>query len=375
MYEARLSEFRQLLIDHNLDAALVTAVPNIFYLTGYSGFSLEEREAYLLISANSTQPQGSKTPGVGAYILTDGRYVTAVKEAVKHFTLVEIGSRYSMKKAFEKLVTQHAIKKLGIEENNLFVYEYKTFLPFVKETMHVPAAQLRIKKNLSEIDTIAQTCKIGDEAFSAVLKIIKPGMSEKEVAFHVENNMREHDAEPSFRTIVGFDENAAVPHHMTGEKKLGTNGLVLIDSGAKVNNYCSDMTRTVFVGIASADQKKMYQTVLTAQQKAVLYIQEALKKQEPVSAGRADSVAREYILSQGYPTIPHSLGHGIGLEVHEAPTLSPVSQHQLEEGMVFSIEPGIYLPGNAGVRIEDLYVIQNNSLRQLTQSPKNLIEL
>ncbi len=372
MYESRLSEFRQLLTDHNLDAALVTAVPNIFYVTGYSGFSLEEREAFLLII---NQPQGSKTPGVGAYILTDGRYVTAVKEAVKHFTLVEIGSRYSMKKAFEKLVTQHAIEKLGIEENNLFVYEYKTFLPFVKETMHVPASQLRIKKTHDEINAIEQACTIGDKAFSAALGQIAPGMSERELAFHVENSMRKHDAEPSFRTIVGFDEDAAIPHHMTGEKKLGESGLILIDSGAKVNNYCSDMTRTVFLGKASASQKKMYQTVLAAQEKAVLYIQQTLEKDEPVSALTADSVARDYILSQGYPSIPHSLGHGIGLEVHEAPTLSPVSQHQLEEGMVFSIEPGIYLPGNAGVRIEDLYVIQNNALRQLTQSPKNLIEL
>ncbi len=373
MFQSRLDTLRQLLIDHSLDAALITSVPTITFLTGYAGFSIEEREAFLFITAN--QPLGSKTPGV-SYVLTDGRYITAIKNEVTHFKTVEIGSRYQFKKAFETLVTRHGTQKLGIEENNLLVHEYKTILPFVKETMHIRVNQLRIKKTAEEISLIAKACQIGDQALAEVLPRIKPGITEKQLALWLENAIRELGAEPSFKTIVAFNHNAAIPHHQTGQQKLGTTGLVLIDSGVKLHHYCSDMTRTVFLGKANPEQKKMYEVVLEAQKRAAEYLDTTLQStEEIIIAADVDKVAREYITSQGYPSIPHSLGHGIGLEVHEVPMLSPVSQNKLDNGMVFSIEPGIYLPGIAGVRIEDLFVIENNKLRQLTHSPKTLLEL
>lgn len=368
MFERRLRELRRIITELKLDACLVTSVPNILYLTGYSGFSVEEREAFLLITADAQ------------FLLTDGRYTTAVREQVPHFSLVEIGSRYSFKKAFETLVEEHRIKKLGIEENNLWVYEYKTILPFVKETMHVPAGQLRIKKTAEEIAAIEHACRVGDVAVQTALQHIKPDISEKHLASIIEDGMRKQDAEPSFRTIIGFGAHAAVPHHMTGDMKLGKRGLILIDSGAKITDYCSDMTRTVFLGKATAEEKKIYETVHEAQQIAAetLTAQLALLKAgsiDRIPAADIDKSAREYIISKGYPTIPHSLGHGIGLEVHELPSLSPVSTHNLENGMIFSIEPGIYIPGEAGVRIEDLYVIENYTLRRLTQTQNTLIEL
>ena len=143
-------------------------------------------------------------------------------------------------------------------------------------------------------------------------------------------------------------------------------------SGIKYENYCSDMTRTIFIGQPTDEQKKIYQTVLTSQELAIeQFNNETMKQKEikQIHANEIDKVASDFITSRGFPSIPHSLGHGIGLEVHEAPHLSPKSKEILTNGMVFSIEPGIYLPDNMGVRIEDLFTIQNNELTQLTKSP------
>lgn len=157
----------------------------------------------------------------------------------------------------------------------------------------------------------------------------------------------------------------------------------MLDFGAKINGYCSDMTRTVFFGKPDGRQKKMYDTVLQAQEEAVdfiakqqaLLINFAVKNGKQIKAKDVDKVARAYIISKGFPTISHSLGHGVGLKVHEHPSLSPKSKDFLTEGMVFSIEPGIYIPNFGGVRIEDLFVLEKNGLRQITTSPKNIIQL
>ncbi|MBI2334310.1 M24 family metallopeptidase, partial [Candidatus Daviesbacteria bacterium] len=169
-----------------------------------------------------------------------------------------------------------------------------------------------------------------------------------------------------------FGKNSSIPHHQTGDKRLTINDkLILLDFGVKLNGYCSDMTRTIFFGKPSEKQRKIYETVLEAQKIAIRFINSGKK----IKAKDVDKVAREYIKSMGFPDIPHSLGHGVGLEVHEHPYLSSKSKEELKEGMVFSIEPGIYIPDFGGVRIEDLFVLENRNLRQLTTSHKNLIEL
>ena len=150
---------------------------------------------------------------------------------------------------------------------------------------------------------------------------------------------------------------------------------ILLDFGIKKDFYCSDMTRTVSFGHTSSEKKKVYQTVLDSQQKAIEYITHKLSKKETIMCSSVDQISREYIIQKGYPSMPHSLGHGIGIAVHEAPRLTPVSLEQLQNGNVFSIEPGIYLPGKFGVRIEDLFSISNNTLTQLTHSDNSLIEL
>jgi Xaa-Pro aminopeptidase len=235
--------------------------------------------------------------------------------------------------------------------------------------------QLRLIKSSAEIDAIKNACELGDKAFDHILKIIKKNLTEKQLVFEIEMFIKRHEADISFPTIVAFGPNASHPHHVPTDLKLKPNNFVLMDFGVKMDNYCSDMTRTIYFGKADSEQKKLYSAVLESQKIAAAQIEKLLQKEKLIKGAAIDKISRDYIISKGYPTIPHSLGHGIGLEVHEIPSLSPVTDFELKNGMVFSIEPGIYLPDNMGVRIEDLYAIQNNKLIHLTHSPKELIEI
>ncbi len=363
MFKSRVQKFRQKLLAEKLDAALISDVASIIYLTGFTNFSKDEREAYLFIGKSF------------GYIITDGRYTEAVKKQVPHLTLFERGHEKSTEDLFKK--HQKEINQLGIEEDNLTVAEFKVIKKHFKKIKHFDVKHLRSIKFKEEIRKIEKACQIGDLAFKFILKKIKVGVSEKEIAGKLEVFIKNQGAEISFPAIVAFGKNSSVPHHQTGEAKLESKKgqFVLLDFGARFENYCSDMTRTIFFGKPSDRQKKMYQTVLEAQQKAIDFINSTLKSGKEVKASQPDKAARDYIISKGYPTIPHSLGHGIGLEVHEHPSISPKSRETLKEGMVFSIEPGIYLEDFGGVRIEDLFVLENKNLKQITHSPKKMISV
>ena len=364
MINDHLAELKKLLKQENLDAALISSLPNIIHLTGFSHFTDIEREAYLVITQKKH------------YIFTDARYAHAVKTNLKNFELLEISLHQPFIKLLEKIIAEENITQMGIEEDNITVAEHKKIETVIKKSKHFDLKQIRIIKHDEEITKIKNACEIGDKAFSYIFKQIKLEMTEKEIAFLLETFIKKQGAQTSFDTIVAFGPNAAVPHHKTGDKKLKKNDLILLDFGVKYENYCSDMTRTVFFGKANVEQKKVYEIVLAAQKLAIEQFSNlAIKQSKTVNAADIDKVARSYIISQGFPSIPHSLGHGIGLQVHEVPSLSPNSKSVLSEGMVFSIEPGIYLPDNLGVRIEDLFAIQNNKLIQLTKSPSSLIEL
>lgn len=350
----KIIQIRQLLAKEKLDAMLISSVSNIVYFTGFANFSKDEREAYLIITLNEQ------------YIITDGRYAEAVKKEMPYFQLFERSANNSTQKLFKKISKK--IQVLGVEEDELTVAEHKLFKKHFKKTKHIDIKKQRAIKTEEEINKIEQAAKLGDRAFKYILKKIKPEISEKQLAFELEFFIRKNGGELSFPAIVAFGENSAMPHHQTGERKLTTGDVVLLDFGVKFNDYCSDMTRTVFLRKPSEKQRKIYQTVLTAQLKAVNFINTKIKSQQKILAAEADKAARDYIISQGYPVIPHSLGHGIGLEVHEQPRLSPKSKDYLEEGMVFSIEPGIYLPDWGGVRIEDLYAYKKGKLEQITNS-------
>lgn len=348
MFEKRLKEIKQKLLKEKLDGVLISSVSNIAYISGYSNFSKEEREAYIFIGKDF------------AYIVTDGRYTEAVKREVSHLTLFERGGG----KSTEELLKKHEVKNLGIEEDNLTVSEHKTIKKHFKNLKDFSLN--RSIKTSDEIKKIEAACQLGDQAFEYAIGKLKKGITEKQLAFEIEMFIKKNGAELSFPTIVAFGKNSSVPHHQTGETKLDYDQFVLIDMGVKLEDYCSDMTRTVFFGKPSDEQKKIYETVLKAQQKAAEFVKDGIK------AEKIDKVARDYILSKDYSSIPHSLGHGVGLDVHENPHLSPNSKDILKEGMVFSIEPGIYIEGFGGVRIEDLFVLEKNGLRQLTHSNSNL---
>lgn len=361
----RLSKFKNLLAENNLDAALISSVPDIIYLTGFSHFSTEEREAFLLITRSKN------------FIITDGRYAHAVIKHIKNFNLLEASGRKSREDVLNEILKSENILTLGIDIGNLSVSEHNKIL--VKKIKHISLSSLRKIKESDEIEKIKKACQLGDLAFDYILNQIKSGMTEKQIAFVLELFIRRQNADLSFAPIIAFEENSAIPHHKTGNRVLNNNEIILLDFGVKFENYCSDMTRTIFFGKANEFQKKTYQTVLESQQKAIETLNFALSTlnldDRSIKTSDLDSAARTYLTSNGFPTIPHSLGHGIGLQVHEKPTLSPNSQDHLRNGMVFSIEPGIYLPDQFGIRIEDLFAIQNNQLIQLTRSSKNFIEI
>lgn len=348
MFQGRIQQLKKLLAQEKLDAVLISAVSNIEYLTGYSNFSKDEREAYIFLGKNF------------GYIITDGRYSKAIQVQVPHLSLFERGYQKNTEQLFRK--HKKEIETLGIEEDNLTVVEQKILKKHFKKLKHFDVKKLRSIKSPEEIDKIEKACQVGDLAFRFILKKIKVGVTEKKIADELEAFVRSNGATVSFPSIVAFGKNSAIPHHQTGDTKLGEGQIVLLDFGAKLDGYCSDMTRTVFFGRVTPKHKKIYSIVLEAQRKAV----KSVKKQ--IKAKEVDQVAREYIKSAGFADIPHSLGHGIGLEVHEHPSLSPKSKDILKEGMVFSIEPGIYIEGFGGVRIEDLFVLERNGLRKLTNA-------
>jgi len=378
--EHRIKKIQQVLRDKKLDAALISSPVNIVYFSNFSGFSSVERDGYILLTKRT------------GYILTNALYKDAVKKQVRHLKLLEYSSATPLHKHLTALIKKNNLQRIGFEADNLTVSEWKYLKKSLPKLVPIDISNIRIEKTPDEIRNIEQAAKIADRALKTVQPMIKPGISEKQAVFMLENEIRKENSDIAFPTIVAFGKNAAVPHHKSNDTLLKKNDLILVDFGATSNEYRSDMTRTFFIGKATDEHRKAYQAVLTAQQKAVDYIESQftyssnersesrsnssrLRSNSKIKASQVDQVARDSLISQGYPSIPHSLGHGIGLEVHEAPHVSPNSSEELTDGMVFSLEPGIYLPDKLGIRIEDLYVIENGKLKRLTHSPSLLQQI
>lgn len=361
MFDERIKKLKELLDENKIDGLFISAVPSITYLTGFSNFSKEEREAYLLITKQDQ------------FIITDGRYKEAIKKEVKHFKLTEVSSRQNLETIIKK--SKKKLKSLGIEEIDLTVSEYRILKKYFKTLKNIHIKSARSIKSKEEIIKLKDASKLGDMAFEFILKKIKPGISEKQIAFELEFFIRSQGADISFDPIIAFDKNSSVPHHQTGETVLSQRSgqFILLDFGIKYKNYCSDMTRTIFFGRPDNKKKNIYKTVFDSQAKAVDFINNCIKQKRLLKVTDVDKLARDYIKVRNFPDIPHSLGHGVGLEVHEPPYLSSKSKEVLKEGMVFSIEPGIYIENYGGVRIEDLYVYEDGQIRQITNSLKNLI--
>lgn len=361
-----LQKLRIFLEEEKLDAIFVSSLPNIIYLTNFSDFTAFERDGFVLITKKNQ------------YIFTHGIYKEAVETQVKNFTLIDIKRENPINKSVKNIIEKENIQSLGFESFDLKVDEYERLTKEIDKKILKPThliSKLRIQKSTDEIKAIKKACLLGDKAFKFIIKKLKPGISEIELAAEFEYFVKSQGATLSFDSIVAFGPHASKPHHVPTSTKLKSNQFVLFDCGIKLNNYCSDMTRTVFFGKANNRQKQAYKTVLTAQQKAIKQFSILAMKQSEIHAKELDRIAREYLTSQNFPDMPHSLGHGIGLEVHEVPRLTPLSNEKLESGNVFSIEPGIYIPGKFGIRIEDLFAIENGKLIQLTNASNKFVQV
>ncbi len=355
MFEQRLKNLQKSLAENKIDALIVSSAVNIAYLTGYSNFSKDEREAYLFITESN------------AILFTDGRYIEAVRD------ILPKGINVFLHTELYKRIKSSKLKRIGVEQNftvaELKRFKKETGLHFVLIESFVE--QMRTVKDESEIKNIRAACRLTDKTFKMIRPLIQNGVAEREIAWIIEKFIKEAGGELAFDTIVAFGANAAIPHHMSSNKKLlKSDQFVLLDFGVKVNGYCSDMTRTLLTKNASDRAKKIYETVLAAQQKAIDYLGSGSDPEAKTVAKNAN----DYIVAQGFEKIPHGLGHGIGIAVHERPTLSPKSKDKLVRNNVFTIEPGIYVPGFGGVRIEDDFIL-SDKLEQLTKSQKELIEI
>jgi Xaa-Pro aminopeptidase len=333
---------------------LISSPANIEYLTAFFGFSHTERECFLLISRDKN------------YLITDGRYSEAVAKVAKDFEVIDTGATRFISQKSE--ITKN-IKRIGIESYDIKVNEYRSLGKIVQKIVDIDLSQLRIIKQEGEIANVKEACRISDKAFEFILGKLKNGVTELEISDLIKTYYKKNGAEISFPPIVAFGPNSSVPHHVSGNTRLRQNSIVLLDFGGKAHGYCSDMTRTVFFGKADREFKKMHSAVLQAQKLAISKIKSG------VSASNVDRAARNYLTKMGYGNIPHSVGHGIGLEVHEAPHISKNSKEKFKENMVFSVEPGAYLPGIGGVRIEDLVLIKNGKPQLISFSRRNIIEV
>ncbi|MDO4344575.1 MAG: aminopeptidase P family protein [Eubacteriales bacterium] len=347
-----------LMKEKGLDAIVVSDGANMRYLSGFRGAT-----GYLYISEKRR------------VLMTDARYTTAAREEAPDFEVQDPGNARNYGELLNGLMEEDQAKNVGFEEKYMLYGTYQKLSKACNGRLNTELGdsldRLRSIKTEQEIAYMEKAEAIGDQAFSHILTVLKPGMTELEVAAELEYFMKMHGAEKlSFETIVASGPNSALPHAMPSTRKIEKGDFVTMDFGCVYNGYCSDMTRTVVMGKASDKQKEIYGIVLEAQQEGLDCATADLRGCD------VDRYAREVIARAGYwKYFGHGLGHSVGLYIHEDPRLSPTCEETLRPYMVETVEPGIYLPGFGGVRIEDMVMITEGYCVNLTHSPKELIEL
>ncbi|MDU0331657.1 MULTISPECIES: Xaa-Pro peptidase family protein [Paenibacillus] len=356
MASTRVARLREAMTSQQIEAVLITGEVNRCYLTGFTGSS-----GYVLITDQK------------AWLLTDFRYLTQAAEQAPGFEIVDHGP--SVTGTIQNLLKQEGIERLGFEEDQLVYATYRTYENELKPVKLVPLSglveELRMFKDAEELAIMKEAAELADRTFRHMLDVLKPGMSEWDAALELETFMKKNGASgPSFDTIMASGERSALPHGRASERIMQANELVTMDFGALYKGYCSDITRTVALGTPSAKLREIYDIVLEAQLHTLEFLRPGMTGRE------ADALARDVITRYGYgEQFGHSTGHGLGMEVHEAPRVSKASDTVLKPGMVVTVEPGIYLPGIGGVRIEDDVVITETGIRRLTESTKDFISL
>jgi Xaa-Pro aminopeptidase len=354
----RLRKLRKSIVEKGLDALLLSQAENLRYLSGFTGSS-----GWLLIS------------GQNAILATDFRYVEQAKGESPDFEIIQ--TKQELRDWLPGLVSDLGWHKLGFEANFISYEGYHKLSEAINTKQAnvelIPATdiveQLRSIKEPEELGFIIKAAALVDITFEQAKAIIHPGITEKEAAWEIEKILRQEGSEGlPFEIIVASGPNSALPHARPTEKIICSDEPVLIDMGARINGYCSDFSRTLFWGRADKPFREIYNIVLKAQVTAIEGIKSGMV------AAQAYRVARSVIEQAGYgDAFGHGLGHGIGLAVHELPALGPTSSDSLADGMVFTVEPGIYLGGQGGVRIEDMVVLENGKAKMLTRAKKDLL--
>lgn len=349
----RVELLRKKLTEKNVEAMLVTQPENRRYLSGFTGSA-----GFLLVSLEKL------------FLLTDFRYLEQATQECPGWFVYEV--KRSAFEALAELSLQLNINSLAFEDEHLTYKQFSELqekLPRKVKVLPLPGLveELRMVKGAQEIENLSKAADLADRAFEHILNFVLPGAKEKDIAFELEFFMRRQGAAKiSFDTIVASGSRGAMPHGIASEKTFKFGELVTFDFGCEYKGYFSDLTRTVSLGPPDREQEKIYAIVLEAQEAGLSYLKAGLK------ASEVDGVVREAISKRGYlEYFRHSTGHGVGLNVHEAPRLSRNDSTILRPGMIVTVEPGIYIPGWGGIRIEDMAVVLEQGCRRLTQAPKD----
>lgn len=351
----RLKKIRELLDQKNIDAIIITNPVNRRYLSGFDGTA-----GVLLISHDN------------AYLVTDFRYIDQAAAQAPLFTIQRW--REDLYKSLAPLIEDAGWIRLGFESKHVVYSNYGEMsdkLSIELIPLDETAEKLRVIKSDAELEILRRGAEVTDRAFEYLLSLIKPGVSEKEVALGLEIYLLQNGAEErSFRFIVASGKRGAMPHGIASEKLIGKGDLVTVDFGAIFEGYTTDITRTVAIGAIDERGREIYDIVYKAQEESRAAVKAGMQ------CSKVDAVARDIISEAGYGDyFGHGLGHGVGLETHEQPVLNPHSKTILEPGMVTTVEPGIYLPDWGGVRIEDMVHVTGSGPDLLTKSTRELIIL
>lgn len=359
-----IQNVQQALAREELDAVLLTGEANRFYAMG---FYTPNGDAIGLVSRDA------------AWFFTDARYTEAAGRSLEGVELLELTPEKPFSGYIQTLAEEHSFHRLGFEDGSMSVQAFRKLEGHLEKLESpcetVPASgwlgKLRQSKDREELASLEAAQRIAERALTDILNEIRPGVTEKEIAARLQYLMLHYGAsDMSFDPIVVSGPNGSLPHGVPSEKRIQAGEFVTMDFGCIYQGYCSDMTRTVAVGHATSEMWQVYQTVLDAQFAGIAAAKAG------VTGKSVDAAAREVIAAAGFgPYFTHSFGHGVGVEIHEAPNLSSRSEEPLPAGAVVSAEPGIYIPGKLGVRIEDVIVLTEDGCTNLTRAPKELLIL
>lgn len=355
-----MSRFEQVaakLEAYGLDAMLVLSRPNRLYVTGFqssAGAALVTR--------------------TGSWFFTDSRYIEAARRAVTGAEVLENTAEYPISRLVNETLERTGAKRLGYEDGTTTVAEFRSLSEKLSAEL-VPATELleelRMVKDAKEVETLIAAQRIAEGAFTEVLNFIRAGRTEQEIAAYLQYQMLLRGAERmSFYPIVVSGANSSMPHGVPTDKAVEAGDFITMDFGCIYDGYCSDMTRTVAVGHVTEEMEKVYHTVLEAQLAGIAVAKAG------ASGAAVHNAGADVIAAAGYGAyFGHGFGHGVGVEIHEAPNASPANAKPLPAGAVISAEPGIYLPGRFGVRIEDVLVLKEGGCEDITLAPKELLIL